>query len=370
MNSRELIESTLLPADVKINGGRPWDIQVHDHGFYDRILSKGTLGLGEAYMDGWWDCDDLAEMVYKGFKFGDKEILSRNLTTLLHFLKSKLFNRQSKSRANKVAKGHYDIGNDLFEKMLDRRMVYTCAYWKNAKDLDRAQENKLDLVCRKLYLKRGQKILDIGCGWGSFAKFAAEKYGVSVVGVTVSKEQVELARKNCKGLSVEIRFQDYRDVDQKFDHVVSLGMFEHVGVKNYSTYMKVVRNCLKEEGLFLLHTIGGNKSFRSGNLWMEKYIFPNGMLPSIKQISKSCEGLFVVEDWHNFGPDYDKTLQAWFSNFDKSWPTLKEKYTDRFYRMWKFYLLSCSGLFRARHMQLWQIVLSPKGVSGGYESVR
>ena len=370
MNSREFVEKLLAMADTKINGDRPYDIKVHNNKFYRRVIAGGTLAFGESYMDGWWDCDALDECVSHIIKAKLHDKVSFSVANVSQYLRALLTNTGSPKKAFEVGEKHYDIGNDLFVAMLDKRMVYTCAYWKNAQNLDEAQENKLDLVCRKLGLKKGQTVLDIGCGWGSFAKFAAEKYGVKVVGVTVSREQVELAKENCKGLPIDIRLQDYRDVSEKFDSIVSLGMFEHVGYKNYHIYMRTVRNCLKEDGLFLLHTIGGNKSVKSADPWMDKYIFPNGMLPSMKQISASCEGLFIVEDWHSFGPDYDKTLLSWFSNFDKSWQDLKHKYGDRFYRMWKYYLLSCAGAFRARDIQLWQIVLSPKGVAGGYQSVR
>ena len=241
-----------------------------------------------------------------------------------------------------VGKEHYDIGNDLYQLMLDKRMTYTCGYWKNAKNLEEAQEAKLDLICKKLGLKKGDKVLDIGCGWGSFAKYAAEKYGARVVGITVSKEQVELARKLCKGLPVEIRIQDYREVNEKFDHVVSIGMFEHVGYKNYRTFFKTVHKCLKDDGLFLLHTMGQRDSYPDFNHpdyhWVLKHIFPNGMIPSIKQIGKATEELFVMEDWHTFREDYDKTIMAWWNNFDKNWPKLRAKYGDRFYRMWRFYV--------------------------------
>jgi len=321
-------------------------------------------------MDGWWDAPILDQFFYK--VLGAHLDQKFHLTTafILSVAKAHIFNLQSGSRAFVVGEEHYDLGNDLYEAMLDKRMVYTCGYWKDAKTLDEAQEAKLDLVCKKIGLKKGDRILDIGCGWGSFAKYAAEKYEASVVGITVSKEQAVLARERCSGLPVEIRVQDYRDVDEEFDHIVSLGMFEHVGVKNYRTYFEVARRCLKDGGLFLLHTIGGNVSGHSTDPWIEKYIFPGGMLPSVAQIGKASEKLFVMEDWHNFGADYDKTLMAWFANFDSAWPTLKEKYGDRFYRMWKYYLLSCAGGFRARDFSLWQIVLSKEGVEGGYKSIR
>jgi cyclopropane-fatty-acyl-phospholipid synthase len=269
-----------------------------------------------------------------------------------------------------VGEEHYDMGNELYKAMLDKRLTYTCGYWKNAKNLDEAQEAKLDLVCRKLNLKPGQRILDIGCGWGSFMKFAAEKYGVSCVGVTVSKEQIALGKELCKGLPVEFRLEDYRDVNEQFDHVVSLGMFEHVGYKNYDEFMQVAHRCLKDGGLFLLHTFGNPVSEKAPDPWFHKYIFPNGMAPSIAQIGTAIEGKFIMEDWHNFGFDYSLTLKAWYDNFEAAWPSLKHLYNDRFYRMWRYYLLSLSGNFGARGFQLWQIVLSKEGVKGGYTSVR
>lgn len=369
MNYKKKTQELLSLAGVEVNGKNPWDIQVHDERFYSRVLGKGSLALGESYMDGWWDVERL-DMFFDRVLRVD---LNRKLITpsvILHVLRAKFFNLQSIPRAFKVGEEHYDIGNDLYSRMLDKRMVYTCGYWKDAQTLDDAQEAKLDLVCKKLNLKEGQRILDIGCGWGSFAKFAAERYGVEVVGITVSKEQLKLAKENTKGLSVEIRFQDYRDVNEKFDHIVSLGMFEHVGYKNYREYMKIVRRSLKEDGLFLLHTIGGNSSSSTTEPWIDKYIFPGGMLPSIKQIGKSIEGYFVMEDWHNFGPDYDRTLMEWFRNFDSAWPELKDTYSKRFYRMWEYYLLACAGSFRSRKNQLWQIVLSKKGLRGGYQSIR
>ncbi|PIN75832.1 cyclopropane-fatty-acyl-phospholipid synthase [Candidatus Woesearchaeota archaeon CG10_big_fil_rev_8_21_14_0_10_37_12] len=367
--AKDEIAKLLSYTDIKLNGNRPWDIKVNDERFYARVISGGSLAFGESYMDGWWDCKQLDVFFTKIFSAElEKKVFSWSL--FFEYVKSKVANLQSKSRAFRIGETHYDIGNDLYKAMLDKRLTYTCGYWKTANTLDKAQEDKLDLVCKKIGLKKGMRVLDIGCGWGSFAKFAAEKYKVKVVGVTVSKEQVSLARNLCKGLPVQIRLQDYRDVNEKFDRIVSLGMFEHVGYKNYRRYMRVVHRCLKDDGLFLLHTIGCNKSVTSTDPWIAKYIFPNSMLPSIKQIAGSIEGLFVMEDWHNFSADYDKTLMAWFNNFNTGWLKLKSKYSNRFYRMWKFYLLACAGSFRSRKNQLWQIVLSKNGVKGGYEHIR
>lgn len=366
---RRRVERLLSLADVRIEGERPWDIQVHDERLYARVMAEGSLGLGESYMDGWWDCERLDEFFFRVLRARLDNRL-RPTKELKWVARAKLVNLQSRSRAHEIGKRHYDIGNDLFQRMLDSRLIYSCGYWKNATTLEEAQEAKLDLVCRKLGLEHGMRVLDIGCGWGGMAKFAAERYGVEVLGITVSEEQVKFAQEVCRGLPVEIRLQDYRDLKGPFDRVLSLGMFEHVGYKNYRTYTRIVRQVLTDYGLFLLHTIGGSRTVKRANPWTDRYIFPNSMLPSARQISSAIEGLFVLEDWHCFGADYDKTLMCWFRNFEESWPHLKDRYGERFYRMWKYYLLSNAGGFRARNNRLWQIVLSPKGVPGGYLSVR
>ena len=360
-HKKKLTEELLALADVKVNGNRPWDIQVHDELFYSRVLKDRSLGLGESYMDGWWDCERLDELFYRIVIADLESKIKADIKTLSRLLEATILNLQPRRRAFQIGERHYDIGNDLFEKMLDHRTVYSCGYWKNAKNLDEAQEAKLGLVCKKAGLKQGMKVLDIGCGWGSFAKYAAERYDVEVVGITVSKEQVEYAIKSCKGLPVEIRLQDYRDVDGSFDAVVSIGMFEHVGYKNYRSFMEIGHRCLNDDGIFLLHTIGNNTSRRYLDPWITKFIFPIGMIPSLNQISSSIEKLFVVEDLHNFGPDYDRTLMAWHENFQHSWPVLKNKYGERFKRMWDYYLLLSAGAFRARDLQVWQMVMTKTG---------
>ncbi|HHJ52413.1 MAG TPA: cyclopropane fatty acyl phospholipid synthase [Caldithrix abyssi] len=359
--SKKIVESLLDQAGIKINGPNPYDIQVHDERLYDRVLSETALGLGESYMDGWWDCEALDEFFTRLLRARLDEKVKGNVKILWHALRSRLFNLQAKHRAHQVGKKHYDVGNDLYQRMLDKRLNYTCGYWKNAKNLDEAQEAKLELVCKKIGLQPGMTVLELGCGWGSFAKYAAEKYGVEVTGVTVSEEQVKLGRELCKGLPVKIELADYRTVTGQYDRVISIGIMEHVGYKNYRTYMEVVDRTLKDDGIAFIHTIGSNSSVTTANAWTTKYIFPNGMLPSIAQLGKAMEGLFVMEDWHSFGPDYDKTLMAWYANFEAAWPELKDKYGERFYRMWRYYLLSSAGGFRARQTQLWQIVMTKLG---------
>ena len=362
----KMIESELELADIQINGIRPWDMQIKDDRLFERVVRKGSLGLGEAYMDGWWEAEALDWFFTRVLEARLEQQFSLKPAYIFEYVKSVITNPQNKEKAFEIGDRHYDIGNDLYKIMLDERMVYTCGYWQGAETLDEAQKAKLDLVCKKINLQPGQRVLDIGCGWGSFAQYAAEEYGAEVVGVTVSREQVELGRERCKGLPVEIRLQDYREVNEPFDHIVSLGMIEHVGSKNYRTYMQTAHRCLKDDGIFLLHTIGSNRSVRTTDPWIEKYIFPNSQLPSIRQLALAAEGLFIMEDWQNFGAYYDKTLMAWYQNFDAGWDGLKANYSERFYRMWTYYLLSCAGSFRARKNQLWQIVFSKQGISGGF----
>ena len=360
----------LNSAGIAVNGGNPWDMQVLDERVFERVMKKGALGLGESYMDKWWSAEKPDEFFYRLLGAHLEDEVSLTFPLVIQGLKTVLSNRQSHRRGHKNARHHYDIGNDLFERMLGKTMAYSCGYWANAETLDEAQEAKFDLICRKMGLEKGMTILDVGCGWGMFMKYAVDHYGVEVIGLTLSKEQKEWGTEACRWLLIIL--QDYRKFRSPmfFDRIISIGMVEHVGYRNYRVFMEKMRKLLKPNGLFLLHTIGANKSMFTGDSWMEKYIFPGGQLPSVKQISKAVEGRFIIEDLHNFGSDYDKTLVAWHKNFTAAWPELKDKYGERFYRMWTYYLLSCAGSFRARHNQLWQIMLSPEGVRGGWKSVR
>lgn len=365
-SAKEAVENMLAPSNVRINGTRAWDIRIHNPEIFCRVLAGGSIALGESYMDGWWSCKALDQFFDRILRAHLDKRIKKVRDVQWAALKSRIVNMQSRSRARIVGERHYDIGNSLFINMLDKRMNYSCAFWDNAKTLDEAQENKLDLVCRKIGLKPGMTVLDIGCGWGGFARWAARKYKAKVFGITVSKEQMKFAREYCRGFDVTIERQDYRELREQFDRIVSIGMFEHVGARNYRTYMKAVRRCLKADGLFLLHTIGRNTSGDSTDKWLCKYIFPNSMLPSAAQIASASEGVLVLEDWHSFGPHYDKTLMAWHRNFSEKWDNIKATYDERFYRMWTYYLLSCAGSFRARRNQLWQVAYSKTGIRGGY----
>lgn len=369
---RKSIEKLAEHGNIHINGNRPWDMTVHNQRTYKRIIFGGSLGLGESYVDGWWDSSRLDEFFTKLLKTNLNRSKVNFIGNAFIFLLQYIFNLQSVRRAFTVGKKHYDIGNDLYRAMLDKRLVYTCGYWKNANTLDEAQEAKLRLTAEKLHLKPGMRILDIGCGWGSFAKFVAEEYDVEVVGITVSKEQVTLGKEICANLPVDIRLLDYRNLPNEygkiFDRIVSLGMFEHVGISNYDTYFSTVHSVLKDDGLFLLHTIGTNNRFTGPDPWINKYIFPNGVTPALRQVTHAAQDKFIMEDWHNFGTDYDKTLMAWYHNIEEAWDTLPP-YDEKFRRMWRYYLMMSAGAFRSRKLQLWQIIFS-NGIPGGYHSIR
>jgi cyclopropane-fatty-acyl-phospholipid synthase len=371
-----IFKKALALGDIQINGDRSWDFQVKNPDIWNRILRDGSLGVGEGYVDEWWDTIALDELLFRVRKYRVLEALSQvldaNWKNRLYVLKSKVLNLQDKTKSKQVAEEHYDIGNDLYQAILDPYMQYTCGYWKNTKTLNQAQEDKLDLICRKLKLEKGMRILDIGCGWGGFLKFASEHYGVVGVGITISKEQKIFAEKILEELPVEIVFSDYRDfATEPFDRIVSVGMIEHVGYKNYREYMQCVNRNLKDDGLALLHTIGDSVSTTIPEAWMNKYIFPGGQLPSIQQLSGAWENILTVQDIHNIGLDYDPTLMAWYDNFKQSWPDLKEKYGEKFYRIWEYYLLSCAGSFRSGYLQLWQTVLTKQsGRLERYDAIR
>lgn len=477
--TRNRVEELLESADLRVGGDRPWDPVVHDERFFERFPAEGSIGLGEAYMDGWWSSERVDQTIHRMLEAGLQEKIKGDPRLAAALLWARLANRQSRRRAREVAERHYDLDADLYMAFLDRWNQYTCGYWRGLREgetprpsgpqvvgsakgtadpaasrsaqhgvaasaapstsveiapprpagsadaaarrasaespgsppreqaagsavlvpaerartlaiepttppgllseaLEVAQESKLHLICRKLQLQPGDRVLDIGCGWGGFARFAAEYYGARVTGVTISSGQAAHARQFCAGLDVDIIEMDYRDIPGRlqadsFDRVLVCGMIEHVGYKNYRSLMASVAHALRERGLFLLHTIGRDTSstMMTTHRWIDRYIFPNGMIPSLQQLTRAMEGLFVVEDLHQFGSDhYDRTLMAWHQNFERSWGRLKERYDERFRRMWNFYLLSCAGGFRAGLGRLWQIVMSKHGVQEGYLAVR
>ncbi|NCV81769.1 MAG: cyclopropane fatty acyl phospholipid synthase [Actinobacteria bacterium] len=369
MNSKALCHSILATAEIPINSHEPWSIHVHNEKLWDRIISQHQLGLGEAYMDGWWDCQAVDQMLTRLLSINVISLLRPSPTVVLTALKSTLFNRQTKSRAAKNAKHHYNIGNELYSRMLDKEMAYSCAYWKDATTLDQAQINKFDLICRKLKLEPGMKLLDIGSGWGGLLRHAVKNYGVIGYGISPAENQIEGARQRSVGLDITYMQQDYRELTGEFDRVVSVGMMEHVGPKNLRTFFTQCDRLLSRNGLMLHHTITSTYSKSSTDPFFDRYIFPGGVIPSPAQICQAAEKLFIIEDVHNFGLDYDRTLLAWYENINRRWSEIPQ-YERRFQRMWNYYLLASAAGFRARNLNLMQFVFRKNGPQERYISER
>jgi len=369
MNSKQLSLRILGLAGIEVNGKNAWDIQVHDDRLWNRIISQRELGLAEAYMDGWWDVESIDQFLTKLLEINVLDKAPFSISLVGHAVKSTVLNRQTKARATANAKHHYNIGNDLYARMLDKEMAYSCGYWKSAKTLDQAQIAKFDLICRKLELKPGMKLLDIGCGWGGLLRYAAKNYGIIGTGISPADNQIELARAKNGKLKIEYLQMDYRDLSGKFDRIVSVGMMEHVGPKNLETFFNKCISLLAPDGMMLHHTIASNETKQVTDPFFDRYIFPGGVLPSLAQISKAVEKKVIIEDVHNFGPDYEKTLLAWHARINKRWSEIPN-YDERFRRMWNYYLLSSAAGFRARHIQLLQVVFRPMTSRGAYKAVR
>ncbi len=372
--SQKLIEPIFREAGIRINGSEPWDMTIHDARFFDRFVRDGTMGAGESYMDGWWDCERIDELTARVLSSELSDLFARNWKLRLDHLKKVLLDRQRGRRSMAVAEQHYDLGNEFFARMLGPTMAYSCAYWRDADNLDEAQRNKMDLCCRKLDLKEGDRLLDVGCGWGSMMKYAAENYGCEVIGITISEQQCEYAERITKDLPVEVRLLNYRDARQDdlgtFDKVVSIGMFEHVGKPNYRSFMQFIDRVLAPDGLFLLHTIGRSADVQAR--WLGRYIFPNSYLPELRDLADAIANIFVLEDVQNIGANYDKTMLGWHRNFEQFAKEGLAEENPRFYRMWRYYLLTGAGSFRLRKKRaaVWQLVLSKGGVPLGYAAPR
>jgi cyclopropane-fatty-acyl-phospholipid synthase len=367
--ARAIVEDVLSGAGIRVDGTNPWDLRVHDERFFARALSEGTLGLGESYMDGWWDASALDQFMERALRNGLKPT-RWDITLVAH--KLRLMMRQSLRRSRRVAHVHYDLGNDFFARMLGPSMTYSCGYWPLATNLEEAQDHKHDLVCEKLGIERRHRVLDIGCGWGRLLAHAHARTGCTGLGVTISEAQHAFATETHRGLPIGFELLDYRDraLDGPFDRIVSVGMFEHVGTKGYRDFFARASELLKDDGIFLLHTMG-NRRVSGADPWIDRYIFPNGIAPCASDVARAWGEFFVLEDWHSFGPDYDKTLMEWSKNFEAYASSADFPFDRRFHRMWRYYLLSFAGSFRARnYLQLWQIVLSKRGLRGGYRSIR
>jgi len=385
-----VVEAVLNTADVRLDGDRPWDLRLNGsdgtRNLARAVLARGSLGLGESYVDGLWDCAALDELFTRLLLArGDSRLAQGNgLRGAAWVLRDRLFNLQSPARSSQVVRRHYDIAPQVYEAMLDPWLQYSCGYWQQAGSLAEAQEHKLRLICAKLELQPGQRLLDIGCGWGGLAAYAARHHGVEVVGITLSAEQLRLARHQWPDLPLRFEHCDYRQLERlgcpPFDRAVSVGMYEHVGPRNAGAFFAAVRHALKDDGLFLLHTIGYRRQSPLSDPWVDTHVFPNGRLPAPGELARALEQDWLIEDWQNFGADYDHTLMAWHSNVETAWPQLAPLFgggvvAERFRRFWRYYLLCCAGFFRSRQGQLWQLVLSKSDLATAprrapYRSIR
>ena len=357
----KITKAILSPIDVEIGGNRPWDIQVRDPRFYRRVLLEGALGLGESYMEGMWDCADLEELVYRFIRGGVERVVQLLPNVVGLNLVANVLNRQTKTKSLRVAREHYDLDNDLFFNFLGKYHNYSCAYYRDTEDLDVAQLQKMNLICDKLGLTATDRVLDVGGGWGEIARHMATRHGCKVTSINISEEQMRYSREHCRGTSVDIVRRDYRDLDGEYDKIAVIAMLSHVGYKNYRTMFETLHRHLVPDGIVLVETVGANVSLAHCNPWLDRYIFPGAQFPSIKQIAEAVEGLFVIEDIHNFGPSYTKTLRAWNANFQRNWPTLAKRYDERTRRMFEFFFLTVAAFFRARDHQNWHLVLSRQG---------
>jgi len=369
--AKRIITDLFSQAGVTLDGSNPWDIQLHDDRFY-RSAMRGSLGFGESYMEGIWDVDSIDALFRRIIRMNITRSSLVSINRLYLNIKSRLTNLQTRLGSLAIAETHYDLDHRLYELFLGPYNQYTCCFFNKAQTLPEAEIEKLEMICDKLDLREGDKVLDIGCGWGGFARYAAETRGCRVTGVSISKEQIAYARRYTEGLPVDIINCDYRDLPERFDaghfdKVVIIGMIEHVGYKNYRKLVNIVHRAIKDDGMFLLHTIGNSSRTTVGDPWMEKYIFRNSMLPAMSQLADAFEGVFVVQDWENYGHYYAPTLAAWQNNFETNWPQIEaieteHRFDEKFRRMFNYYFLSCKAGFETDHINLWQIVMTKEGL--------
>ena len=362
-NPGELI-TKLITENTTIQIGK--EIIIKNDIFFNKLLDRGELGLAESYMDGDWESNDLGNLLKK-LMFYQDILESKAKYQTINFLYLKIFSTyESFFNTNTLIKSpeniqkHYDVGNDLYNKMLGTTMQYTCAYFnKDDMTLDEAQESKMDLIAKKLDLKEGMDVIDIGCGFGSMANYLAKKYKVKVTGVTLSPEQKNFSDEYFGNENVSIEVKDYRLVRGKFDRVYSVGMFEHIGSKNYKEYFDKCYDLLKDDGIMFCHTMGISRpNYHQNEYFASKYIFPEGELPDMLNLTEGYSEKWRLEDFQNIGISYSKTFDAWRENIG-NWETL-EGYDERFKRMWEYYLHLFAENFRCQNFLLFQNVFTKK----------
>lgn len=379
MKIKKFVEELFSQAGIEVNGSNPWDPQIHNPIAYNMTVGNGLIGAGEAYMRGYWDCEQLEEFFRRAVQVDLAKRMPWNLSTATLVTKARLMNLQLPKRAWEVGRMHYDLPREVWECTLDFAMTGSCAYYRFPDEtLDQAQQNKLNLTLKKVGLQKGHSLLDIGVGWAAFSGLSAITYGAKPIGITVSEGQREYIRSRY-GDIVDVRVHPWQQtvLEQPVDRIISVEMFEHVGSDNYRKFFQLCRDSITDDGLMLLHTIVGHNPSKHIDPWMDKYIYPGGCIPTLGQITTAVHGLFHVEDVHDIGGHYPATLLAWMANFRRNWDVVKALGPKRlgmdpevFCRMWYYHYMASAGGFLSRVISVHQIVLSTNGVPGGYQSIR
>ncbi|MBH8577586.1 class I SAM-dependent methyltransferase [Nostocaceae cyanobacterium CENA369] len=353
----------------KADSEEPLHLNIHNDNTYNRILTFGTLGFCEAYMDGWWDEENnnLVELIGLLYRSNVSSKARNQVTIALAF---KIITQRLRTlpiliqNSRKNVQHHYDLGNDFYQNFLDSTMTYSCGYrLREADSLEQMQLQKYELICQKLALQPGESLIDIGCGWGGMLIYAAEHYGISGTGITLSVEQAKLAQEQIEyrglGDRIKIIIADYREVQGQFNKFVSIGMFEHVGKGNFATFMQKASRLLTANGVGLLHTIVTQSNERNG-AWVDKYIFPGGYAPQLHELTQELwAAKLSVAHCENLKPHYAETLKRWANNFVSNRAkiaSLNQTYDERFLRMWYLYLQSFEASFRYGGLHVYQIL--------------
>ena len=364
---------TVIDADGKahvFSGGPGPEVTMRltDRKLYRTLVFNAELAAGEAYMDGTMRFENGSTLkdFLTLFSINRLSLGSYPIQKALRAVKMRFRNRQQSNRKGQAQQNvahHYDVGNEFYKLFLDENMLYSCAYFREeGETLEQAQRNKLRLLASKLGLRPGMKVLDIGCGWGDLALYLAQLEDVEVLGVTLSKEQQALASQRAKaaGLEGRVRFElrDYRDVDERFDRIVSVGMFEHVGVSHYDEFFKKLNALMPDDGVAVIHSIGHMSPPGMASAWLRKYIFPGAYSPALSEVFSVVEqNSLWVTDLEFLRVHYATTLKHWVDRFEMNRDKVVALYDERFARMWEFYLISCEMMFRTGsqlvfHMQL------------------
>jgi len=355
-----LITAGLTRAGVTVNGPNPWDIRVLDNRLFRRVVGTRELGFGDSYVEGWWECDRIDELVTRILRTGIKRILPPGISGLTLAARSVITNTQGSERAGDNATAHYGQHDALLRLILGEPLVYSCADWRDATDLADAQHAKIDRLASKLQLRPGMRVLDIGCGWGATADYLSTRHGVIVVGITPVAAQATHAARHHRHSDVSFVTTDFSNFTspKPFDRIYSVGMVEHVGPKNLKPFFRHCQDLLVDDGIMFHQTIGRRTPRASTDAWIDRRIFPGGAIPSVQQLSRAWSAGWVLEDFENLGPDYDRTLMAWLGLLEGKKDQVLDQFGEEMYRTFRFYFQYCAGAFRARELQLWQLVLT------------